>query len=337
MKIAMFEIEPWEHSAFEALEKDHEIVYHERPLDAAAVDEVADADILSVFIYSQLDRELLDRFKRLKLIVTRSTGVDHIDLKRCDEGDISVANVPTYGGHVVAEHTFALLLAISHQLVAAVDRTRRGDFSLKGLSGFDLHGRIMGVVGTGDIGGNVARIARGFGMQVLAYDIAPRRELAEETGLTYVDLPELLSRSDVVSLHVPATRATEKMISHDEFAAMKEGAVLINTARGAVVDTEALLKALSQGRLAAAGLDVLPEEPALREETELLRSYFQDKHKLDVLLADHILLRMRNVIVTPHSAFNTRDAVQRILDTTLCNIEDFLRGAPQNLISSKRP
>lgn len=334
MKIAMFEIEPWESAAFEAMEKDHEITYHEGPLDIAAAEDVADAEIVSVFIYSRLDRKLLDRFDRLKLIATRSTGFDHVDLEHCAERGIAVSNVPTYGGHVVAEHTFALLLAISHQLVAAVDRTRRGDFSLKGLSGFDLHGRTMGVVGTGDIGGNVARIARGFGMEVLAFDIEPRKDLAAETGLTYVDLPELLARSDVVSLHVPATRATEKMLSHDEFAAMKEGAVLINTARGAVVDTKALLKALSTGYLTAAGLDVLPEEPTLRDETELLRSYFQEKHKLDMLLADHILLRMRNVIVTPHSAFNTRDAVRRILETTRDNIEGFLRHEPQNLVGT---
>lgn len=331
MKIGVFEIEPWERKAFEDLEKDHEIVYREGRLDADAFEEVADAEILSVFIYSQLDRDLLDRLDRLKLIATRSTGVDHIDLERCGERGIAVANVPTYGGHVVAEHAFALLLTISHQLVEAVDRTRRGDFSLKGLSGFDLRGRTMGVVGTGDIGGHVVRIARGFGMEVLAFDTEPRRELAEETGLIYVELHELLSRSDVVSLHVPATSATEKMISHDEFAAMKEGAVLLNTARGTVVDTEALLKALSEGRLAAAGLDVLPEEPTVREEAELLRSFFQEKHKLDMLLADHLLLRMRNVIVTPHSAFNTRDAVHRILETTRGNIEGFLRGEPQNL------
>lgn len=333
MKIAIFEIEPWECSAFKALEKDHEITYHEKPVDAATLDEIGDVDILSVFIYSRLERKLLDKLDHLKLIATRSTGFDHIDLDYCEQHGITVTNVPTYGGHVVAEHTFALLLAISHQLVAAVDRTRRGDFSLKGLSGFDLHGRTMGVVGTGDIGSNVVRIARGFGMQVLAYDTKPNQELAAETGLTYVDLNGLLTRSDVVSLHVPATRATEKMISHNEFDAMKKGAILINTARGTVVDTDALLKALSDGRLAAAGLDVLPEEPTLREETELLRSYFQEKHKLDMLLADHLLLRMRNVIVTPHSAFNTRDAVQRILDTTRSNIDGYLAGDPQNRVT----
>jgi len=132
--------------------------------------------------------------------------VDHIDLERCETHQIAVANVPTYGSHVVAEHTFGLLLAISHQIIDAVERTRRGDFSLRGLSGFDLHGRTMGVIGTGNIGGNVARIARGFGIEVLAFDAKPRQDLAEETGFTYVDLPGLLSRSDVVSLHVPATQ-----------------------------------------------------------------------------------------------------------------------------------
>ena len=334
MKIAMFEMEPWERAAFEELETEHEILYREGQLDAEVAEEVADAEILSVFIYSQIDQDVLDRFDRLKLIATRSTGIDHIDIETCRARNIAVANVPTYGSHVVAEHTFGLLLAISHQLIDAVDRTRRGDFSLQGLSGFDLHGRTMGVVGTGDIGGNVARIARGFGMEVLAYDTAPRQELVEEIGLEYVDLPELLSRSDVISLHVPATDATEKMISHDEFATMKRGAVLLNTARGTVVDTEALLGALSDERIAAAGLDVLPEEPTVREESELLRSYFQEKHKLDTLLADHLLLRMRNVIVTPHSAFNTRDAVQRILATTRKNIKGFLQGEPRNLAGS---
>lgn len=325
MKIAVFEVEPWECDAFRALEDAHEVVYRAGPLDAAAAEEVADAEVVSVFIYSALDREVLERFDRLRLIATRSTGIDHIDLDHCREHGIEVANVPTYGGHVVAEHTFALLLAISRRLVDAVDRTRRGDFSLEGLRGFDLRGRTLGVVGTGDIGGHVARIARGFGMRVLAFDTEPRAELAEEVGLDYVDLGELLERADVVSLHVPATPATENMISHDQFARMKEGAVLLNTSRGTVVDTEALLRALADGRLGAAGLDVLPEEPTVRDETELLRSFFREKHKLDTLLADHILLRMRNVVVTPHSAFDTRDAVDRILGTTRATIERFLR------------
>ncbi len=331
MKIAIFEIEEWERQAFSELEEEHEVIFREGQLDAESAEEVADADILSVFIYSHIDSDLLDRFQGLKLIATRSTGVDHIDLGACDDRDIIVSNVPTYGGHAVAEHTFALLLAISHQIVEAVDRTHRGDFSQQGLTGFNLYGRTMGVVGTGDIGANVARIARGFGMEVLAFDVEPQDELAREVGFTYVDLPDLLSRADVVSLHVPATEATENMLSHDEFSVIKKGSVLINTARGSVVDTEAMLKALSDGRIAAAGLDVLEEEPTVREEGELLRSFFRERHKLDNLLADHLLLRMRNVIVTPHSAFNTRDALNQILQTTRDNVESFIAGEPRNL------
>lgn len=331
MKIAFFEIEPWERDAFEALTRDHEVTFDERRLDAALAEEVKDADIVSVFIYSHLDQEILDKFDKLRFIASRSTGVDHIDADACRERGIAASSVPDYGANTVAEHVFALLLAISHRIVDATDRTRRGDFSQQGLVGFDLAGRTMGIVGTGDIGAHAAKIAKGFGMKVLAFDVKPREEIAREIGFDYVELKELLSRSDVISLHVPGSEKTKNMISTDEFAAMKEGAVLINTARGTIVDTRAMLGALAEGRLRAAGLDVLPEEPALSEEQELLRSYFHEQHKTDTLLADHILLRMRNVVVTPHTAFSTQEAVQRILDTTRKNIEGFIAGEPKNL------
>ena len=333
MKIMVFEVEPWEYPTFEDLRGEHEVVFEERPLRAEVAERHADADIVSAFIYSRMDRSVLEKFEHLKLIATRSTGFDHIDLDLCREQGIKVANVPTYGDNTVAEHVFALLLALSHKMVDAVDRTRRGDFSMKGLEGFDLEGRTMGIIGTGNIGRHVARIARGFGMEVLAYDIAPDHDAADSIGFAYVDLPELLRRSDVVSLHVPGNERTRHLLSTDAFNQMKHGAVLINTARGPVVDIRALLRALADGRLAAAGLDVLPEEPAIREEAELLRQFFEKEHDLDALLADHVLLRMRNVIITPHSAFYTREAVQRILDTTRANIAAFIAGEPQNLVS----
>jgi D-lactate dehydrogenase len=333
MKIVVFEIEPWEYQGFEDLRSEHEVVFEERPLRAEMVERYADADVISAFIYSRLNRDLLEQFADLKLIATRSTGFDHIDLDFCRERGVAVANVPTYGDNTVAEHVFALLLAISHKMVDAVDRTRRGDFSMKGLEGFDLEGRTMGIVGTGNIGRHTARIARGFGMEVLAYDVQPDREAAASIGFAYVNLHELLRRSDVVSLHVPGNAHTRHLLSTKEFEQMKHGAVLINTARGPVVDIRALLRALADGRLAAAGLDVLPEEPAIREEAELLRQFFEKEHDLEALLADHVLLRMRNVIITPHSAFYTREAVQRILDTTRANIAAFIAGEPQNLAS----
>jgi len=332
MKIGVFEIEPWEREAFQDLSQEHEVVFDEREVDAEIAKEYAELDVASVFIYSALDAETLKQFKQLKLITTRSTGVDHIDADYCHEHGIAVARVPDYGTHTVAEHVFALLLAISHRLIEAVDRTRRGDFAQEGLTGFDLAGRTLGVIGTGDIGQHTARIGKGFGMEVLAQDIEPREELARDIGFRYVEFDELLANSDVISLHIPGSKQTENLIGAGEFAKMKHGSVLINTARGNIVDTHAMLHALADGTLRAAGLDVLAEEPVVREEAALLHSLHRDFDKLESILADHILLRMGNVIVTPHTAFNTNEAVERILQTTRENIYSFFEGEAQNLV-----
>ncbi len=333
MKIVIFDVEPWECEAFEPLGRDHDVVFEEASLDAEQAERHSDAEVISAFIYSDFSGEVLQRFDDLKFVATRSTGVDHIDMDHCRDKGITVSNVPSYGKNTVAEHAFALILAISHRIVEAADRTRRGDFSQEGLEGFDLRGRTMGVIGTGDIGVHVARIARGFEMTVLAFDVQPRDEAARDLGFDYVEMDELLSRSDIVSLHVPGNDKTKHLIDEAAFEKMKDGAILINTARGSVVETRALLGALSSGKLAAAGLDVLPEEPVVREEAELLRRYFTREHDLGTLLADHILLRMRNVVITPHSAFKTREAVQRILDTTRENIEGFVDGDAPNTVS----
>lgn len=337
MKIAIFEIEDWEREAVSGLGDEHEIVYRRERLTERTAGEAADADIVSTFIYSDLGRPVLDRLERLKLIATRSTGFDHIDMDVCAARGIDIANVPTYGENTVAEHVFALLGALSHNIVEAADRTRRGDFSQQGLQGFDLQGRVFGVIGTGEIGTCAARIARGYDMEVIAHDVAPDPERAERIGFRYVGFDELLAQADVISLHVPLNERTEKLLSHDEFDRMKDGVVLINTARGGVVDVDALLRALTTGKVAAAGLDVLPEEPALREEAELLRRWYRREHDLETLLADHILLRLRNVVITPHSAFNTREAVGRILATTRENIAGWLAGAPVNLVTGGGP
>lgn len=332
MKIVVFEFEEWERAFFDQFRDRHEVVYEARLLDASTVEDYTDAEIISPFVYSCLNRAILSRFNRLKFIATRSTGFDHIDIDHCRGRGIQVSNVPSYGENTVAEHVFALLLAISHRIPDAVTRTRLGDFSQRGLQGFDLCGKTLGVVGTGKIGHKVVRIARGFEMAVLAYDTHPDRDAARALGFSYVTLEELLSRSDIVTLHVPGNADTRHLIAEREFSLMKNGAVLINTARGTVVDVKALLRALADGRLAAAGLDVLPEEPVIREEAELLRSFFTRQHDLETLLADHVLLHMRNVIITPHSAFNTREAVQRIVQTTVDNIRRYLDRTPQNLV-----
>ena len=332
MKVAIYEVEPWEQATFESLQDKHELAFVEGPLRADTVGEHTDAEAVSTFIYSRLNADVLQQFPHLKLIATRSTGYDHVDLDYCREHGITVCNVPTYGDHTVAEHVFGLLLTISHNLVEAIDRTRKGDFSMRGLRGFDLLGKTLGVIGTGAIGQQVIRIARGFDMDVLASDLAPNDELARELGFRYAEFDEVLTQSDVITLHVPASPQTQHLISTDEFAKMKHGAVLINTARGNIVDTKAMLEALAEGRISAAGLDVLSEEPAIREEAELLRSEFRHQHDMEALLADHLLLRQRNVFITPHSAFNTREAVLRILETTRDNVDAFASGSPQNTV-----
>ena len=331
MRIAVFEVESWERKAFERLEGRHELTLTEHPVKPDTVDEFTEAEAICPFIHSDLSAESLERFPHLKLVATRSTGIDHVDRSYCEEHDVVVCNVPTYGESTVAEHVFALLLTISHNTFHAIDRTRKGDFSMQGLRGFDLVGKTIGVIGTGSIGEHVIRIASGFGMHVIAFDVKPREELARELGFIYQPLDRLLADADVITLHVPGTPKTRNMISHDQFQGMKDGAVLINTARGCIVDVQALMQALADGKVCAAGLDVLPEEPAVREEAELLHSFFQKKHNLETLLANHVLLRLRNVYITPHSAFCTQEAVRRILDVTIGNIEAFDRGDPQNV------
>lgn len=330
MKVGVFEVEPWERAAFSRLESAHELQFFAGELTRETAAQAADAEVVSIFIYSAIDRGLLDLLPHLRLIACRSTGVDHVDLEACRERGIAVCNVPSYGKNTVAEHVFGLLLTISHRLEEAIARTRAGDFSPRGLQGFDLLGKTLGVIGTGDIGKEVVRIAGGFGMHVLGFDVRRDEEAARMPGFRYVDLPTLLRESDVISLHVPSTSTTHHLLADAEFEQMKPGVVLINTARGDVVDIRALARALAEGRVSAAGLDVLPDEPIIREEAELLRSVYERRHDLSTLLADEVLVRMRNVIVTPHSAFNTREAVQRILETTVENILAFVDGRPRH-------
>jgi len=333
MKIVIFETEPREASAFDALKQGHELVMAPQPLRADSAGQFADADVVSTFIYSKLGRDVLEKLPALKMIATRSTGYDHIDTGYCAEHGITVSNVPTYGENTVAEHVFALLLSISHRMREAVERARSGRFTPEGLEGFDLQGKTLGVIGTGNIGVHVIRIARGFGMKVLAFDVRPQARLAAEYGFTYATMDELLAGSDIITLHVPAMPQTEHLIDEAAIARMKKGAILINTARGSIVDARALIEGLRSGKLSAAGLDVLPDEPLIREEAELISSIFANQQDIRELVADHILLTMPNVIVTPHSAFNTREAIERIVATTVSNIASFLDGAPRNVVA----
>ena len=333
MKVVVFESEQREASAFDVLAPANTLQIVADPLSMANADHYADAEIVSPFIYSELKRPVLERLPSLKLIATRSTGFDHIDIPYCSQRGITVCNVPTYGENTVAEHVFALLLAISHRLLEAVERARSGPFSPEGLEGFDLQGKTLGVIGVGSIGRHVIRIAKGFAMEVIAHDLVVDPELAESLGYRYVGLDDLLTRSDVVTLHAPATPKTHHLLSEKAFESMKTGVVIINTARGSLIDPRALIQALRSGKVAGAGLDVLSGEPLIREEAELICSAFCEQRDLRDLVADHVLLRMPNVLITPHSAFNTREAVGRIVETTVRNMQTFLKGKPENVVS----
>lgn len=329
--VAVFEAEPREERYFGDLLTGFDIRFLRDPLQEGNSGLASDAQVISVFIHSRVTREVLERLPAVRLIATRSTGYDHIDLAACAERGVTVANVPFYGENTVAEHTFGLILALSRNIHRAYLRTQRGDFSLEGLEGFDIKGRTLGVVGTGSIGLHVIRIARGFGMEVVAYDVLQNRILPEVLGFRYVSLEDLLRTSDIVTLHVPYRPETHHLMNRDTFGLMKRGALLINTARGAIVDTEALIWALDDGILAGAGLDVLEGEELIEEERQLL-AMPEAEDKLRALLRQHILARRENVVLTPHIAFYSTEALHRIMDETADNIRKFLAGQPRNVV-----
>ena len=333
MKIAFFEIEDWEKEYIKSGLENQEVSFFEEPLSEDNFESAKDCQIISPFIYSQIDENVLGKLPELKMIATRSTGFDHINLASAKKDNITVCNVPFYGENTVAEHTFALILSLSRKLFDSVERARKGDFSLEGLRGFDLKDKTLGIVGMGHIGLHVARIAKGFEMNVLAYDLNQDKKMAKNIGFNYVNFEDLLSKSDIITLHAPYNKATHHLINSGNINLIKRGAYLINTARGGLIETDALLKALSDGILAGAGLDVLEEECFIKEEAQLLSKEFPKTCDLKTILQNHILLQQQNVIITPHNAFNSQEALMRILDTTIDNISAFIKGKPINEVS----
>lgn len=313
---------------------DHTWIFEAEPLTAETVD--PDAEVISVFVgRSHVTANIMDSMPKLRLIATRSTGFDHIDLEAATARDITVVNVPNYGENTVAEHAFTLLLALARRLPQTLETTKEGIYSPTELSGFDLKGRVLGVVGTGRIGQHSARIGRGFGMEVLGYDLFEKPEVAEEIGFRYASFDELLATSDVITLHAPLTPENVHLMKNETFAKMKPGAVLINTARGELVDTHALIAALESGHLAGAGLDTIEGERFLNEEIEVntVLDNKTTKEALINLAETETLLRMPQAIVTPHSAYNTVEAVGRINGITTDNIIKFWYGETPNKVN----
>jgi D-lactate dehydrogenase len=334
MKIQYFSGETWEEAFVRAKLPSEDIVFHEGSV--AANTELTDpaATVLCTFIESHIGEEEMKRFPSLKLIATRSTGYDHIDLEAAKARGIAVANVPSYGEHTVAEFAFALILALSRRIIDADESVRAtGTFSSKGLRGFDLSGKTIGVVGCGHIGLHVIKMANGFDMKVLGFDVHPDPELARTLNFTYAALPELLATADIITLHVPYNTHTHHLISRENIGGIKKGAYLVNTSRGAVVETNALVEALQKGILAGAALDVLEEEGELADEMLFLTTAHPQEEGLKIALENHYLISHPRVIVTPHVAFDTKEAIERILDTTIENIERFEAGAPANIVT----
>ncbi|HEY3333055.1 MAG TPA: hydroxyacid dehydrogenase [Capsulimonadaceae bacterium] len=292
----------------------------------------ADADVISVFVHSRITPDVFAEMPALKMVATRSTGFDHVDPAAALERGIIVSNVPTYGENTVAEHTFALILALSRNLHKAYVRTSAGDMSMHGLTGFDLQGKTIGVVGTGHIGLHVIRIAHGFGMNVIAYDPYPNSTLAELLNYKYVSLDDLLAQSDIVTLHAPLTPQNKHLIGAHNIGTMKQGALLINTARGGLVDTVALISALDSGLLRGAGLDVIEGEEIFSEEKQLLGAGNMTEEHLRMALRNITLLRRPDMVITPHIAFDSTEAIERILATTVENIRAFRAGTPRNMV-----
>jgi D-lactate dehydrogenase len=330
MRIAFFEVKDWEEEYLKKKLNVHLLTFSNEKLSLENAQQIKDSDAVSIFIYSKIDEQIIREIPNLKLITTRSTGFDHIDTEACKKQGITICNVPSYGENTVAEHTFALILSLSRRLFIACRRFDNS-FSIEGLMGFDLNGKTIGVVGAGQIGLHVIRIAKGFGMNVLAYDAHQNKILSEVLGFEYTSLEDLLARSDVITLHVPYNKYTHHLMNRDKFKLVKKGAILINTARGSIVNTEALIEALDQKILSGAGLDVFEGEELIKEEKQLVHDP-KNIEDLANLVKDHVLLSKDNVVFTPHIAFYSKEAMERILETTVENVAAFVSGKPQNVV-----
>ena len=319
MKLAFFDTKSYDIPGFDryGIPAGMEIKYFEPNLNRDTVTLAAGFDAVCVFVNDTVDAVVVDKLHQLgvKAIVLRCAGFNNVDIKAC-EGKLRVFRVPAYSPHAVAEHAMALLLTINRRTHKAYIRTRDFNFSLQGLAGFDLYGKTVGIVGTGKIGRVFADICKGFGMKILAYDKFPN----PDAGLDYVDLPELFAQADIISLHCPLTEETHPLINADTIAMMKKGVTIINTSRGALVDTEALINGIKEKKVGAACLDVYEEEG----------DFFYEDFSGHIVQDDKLvrLIAMPNVIVTSHQAFLTSEALDNIAATTVNNLTRFFSGDP---------
>jgi D-lactate dehydrogenase len=323
VRIAFFDSRRYDRESFEGANDSfgYELTFFEARLDAQTAPLAAGFDVVCAFVNDHVDRPVLTTLRSggVRLVALRSAGYNQVDLAAADALGIPVVRVPEYSPYAVAEHAVALVLTLNRKIHRAHARVREGNFSLDGLVGFDLHGKTVGIVGTGRIGVAATRIFAGFGCVLVAYDARPNPDVLA-LGARYLPLPELFATADIVSLHLPLTPSTYHIVDSKAFAQLKPGAMLINTGRGALVDSRALIAALKTGQLGAAGLDVYEEEEGV---------FFQDLS--DRVIQDDLLARLMtfsNVLITSHQGFLTREALANIATTTLANVKAFESGEP---------
>lgn len=317
-KIAFFGAKPYDIASFDKVNEkyNYDIRYYKGHLNPNNVVLTQDTDVVCIFVNDIADAAVIDAMvdNGVKLLALRCAGFNNVDLKAA-KGKLPVVRVPAYSPYAVAEYSLALMLSLNRKIHRAYWRTRDGNFSLNGLMGFDMHGKTIGIIGTGKIAKILIRLLKGFGMRILAYDLYPDMKFAGEEGISYVSLDELYRESDIISLHCPLTDQTKYMIDKDSIDKMKEGVMIINTGRGQLINTNDLIEGLKEKKIAAAGLDVYEEEGEY---------FYEDKS--DKIIDDDVLARLlsfNNVIVTSHQAFFTKEALHNIAETTLQNIEDF--------------
>lgn len=324
MKVAIFDSHNFERETLN--EANNEFQYELKFFELRLTKETAllakSFDCVCAFANDKMDEEVLEILSQegIKLIALRSAGFNHVDLIAAKKLNIKVVRVPEYSPYSVSEYAVGLILCLNRKIHKAYNRVREGNFSLDGLVGFDLHGKTIGVIGTGRIGQSFVRIMRGFGCHVLAYDLYPDQNFAQEVGIKYMSFNEVIENSDVISLHLPLSKDSIHLINEQVFARMKKGSILINTGRGGLVDTKALIKSLKSGSLGGAGLDVYEEEEKV---------FFQDHS--GQILQDDVLARLMsfpNVLLTSHQGFLTREALMNIASTTFKSIHEFEKGVP---------
>ncbi|MBN1159064.1 MAG: 2-hydroxyacid dehydrogenase [Bacteroidales bacterium] len=320
-KLAFFDTRPYDRDLYKEVNKnyDFDITFFKFHLTPENVILTQGFDAVVIFVNDVITADMIDKLVQygVKLIALRSSGFNNVNLKSA-LNRITVVRVPAYSPHAIAEHTVALMLTLNRKIHRAYFRTRDSNFTLQGLLGFDMHGKTAGIIGTGRIGRALIGIVKGFGMEVLAYDIYPDESFARKTGFRYTMLDELFSASDIISLNCPLTKETEYIINRDSIARMKRGVMIINTGRGKLIRTTDLIEGLKSGKIGSAGLDVYEEESDF---------FFEDLS--DQVLSDDVLARLltfNNVIITSHQGFFTREALQNIAGTTMQNISEFFKG-----------